>query len=50
MNVDKSKALLNYKNIELIGSNKLNYKYNTDYDFQYKTIITCKRKKNALKH
>jgi hypothetical protein len=50
MNVEKIKTLLNYKNIELIGSNKLNLKYSTDYDFQDKIIIDNKHKKSVLKH
>ena len=54
MNVEDVKQLLNYKNkIELIGSNKLNLKYPTDYDYQVKYIIkpkNVKPRRDIVKH
>ena len=43
MNVNDVKNMLDYNNkIMLIGSNKLNLKYNTDYDYQVKHQINPK--------
>ncbi len=54
MNKAKIKHLLNFKNkIQLIGANKLELKYTTDYDYQVKHIIDPKDiniKKEILKH
>ena len=54
MNLNNIKKLLNYRNkIELIGSNKLDLKYTTDYDFQVRHIIEAKdnkEKKRIVKH